>query len=500
MPFDPDKITPEDVRRAAKDIDENPHDFHREPAKYFVIVDGKNYPPIEIMRRIYLFHNGNLNDWIYVGGTMSKIKYLRQAGFFIKNRKNGAVLPPLKNAEQKIAIPTMQAPTYPKNIILYGPPGTGKTYNSVRKAVEIATNGAPYSKEEFDRLQAAGQIEFVTFHQNYSYEDFIVGISPDVSGEGALRFKREKGIFKRLVERARENWANATQQTAIAAGFEKVWALFLQKLYDEDGSARPITIPMKREGVSFAVFDYNEDKGSIHFEKKDGSKNHNLSLSTLKKIYENDGDYTRHGLGVYYYPLVAMLKDLAKQHQVKETLKNYVLLIDEINRANISRVFGELITLIEDDKRLGEENALTLTLPSGERNFGIPPNLYIIGTMNTADKSIALVDIALRRRFEFWGYYPQYTGYLAEAANLLQKLNANIHEAKKSADFLIGHAYLIAAKNRDDVQRSIERKIIPLLMEYFSNKTEAVEKMFAGTNWAVKYTTDDFSWKIALPA
>ncbi|MBU1823278.1 MAG: AAA family ATPase, partial [Bacteroidetes bacterium] len=235
-----------------------------------------------------------------------------------------------------------------KNTILYGPPGTGKTYSTIGKAVEIIDGhkGIDHTvdKRRFDELRKAGQIEFITFHQNYTYEDFVMGIKPDLEDSGtSLRFSRHEGIFYKLAQKARTNYE--------------------------------------------------------------------ASLTS------------------------------------KEQLKHYVLVIDEINRANMSRVFGELITLLEEDKRLGAENELQLVLPSGER-FAVPPNLYIIGTMNTADKSLALLDIALRRRFEFEGMYPQYDlpDMDKETGDILKNLNKAIHEQKKSADFLIGHAYFLNKK------------------------------------------------------
>ena len=182
-----------------------------------------------------------------------------------------------------------------------------------------------------------------------------------------------------------------------------------------------------------------------------------------------------------------------------EQLKNHVIVIDEINRANISKVFGELITLLEDDKRIGEEEELLVTLPNGER-FGIPPNLFVIGTMNTADKSIALIDIALRRRFEFQGYYPKYTedatkGFDKLAVELLQELNKAIYKERKSADYLIGHAYFMKGQPIDLV---LKNKVIPLLMEYFSNKTDIVSKIFTETKYSASYDLNDFAWKVTL--
>jgi hypothetical protein len=181
----------------------------------------------------------------------------------------------------------------------------------------------------------------------------------------------------------------------------------------------------------------------------------------------------------------------------KEPLKNFVLIIDEINRANISKVFGELITLLEDDKRLGKANELKISLPNGEKEFGVPPNLYLIGTMNTADKSIALIDIALRRRFEFIGYYPDYENekLKSEAKTLLQKINEEIYKLKNSADYLIGHAYFM---KDEAIETTLRNKVIPLLMEYFSGKTKIVSDIFNETTWKVEYDTTQFNWTISL--
>lgn len=154
--------------------------------------------------------------------------------------------------------------------------------------------------------------------------------------------------------------------------------------------------------------------------------------------------------------------------------KDFVIIIDEINRANISKVFGELITLIEEDKRWGEENAVSVTLPSGEA-FAVPNNLYIVGTMNSADKSISLIDTALRRRFEFIEFVPNLG--LIEDRNLkmvLEKLNKGISAELNSTDLLVGHSYFIN-KKADNICAIMNRSIIPLLYEYFFDNKNKVE-------------------------
>ena len=175
-----------------------------------------------------------------------------------------------------------------------------------------------------------------------------------------------------------------------------------------------------------------------------------------------------------------------------------MLILDEINRANISKVFGELITLLEEDKRLGADNELTVMLPSGEV-FGVPPNLYIIGTMNTADKSIALVDIALRRRFQFVPVYPN--PEIIEKFGKKEKdtkiqmmvdLNTELINSKgnhyKGVDFQIGHSYFL--KN-NTISEVINENMIPLLTEYFRNDLEKVRNLLID----IGYQPDEDHWK-----
>lgn len=406
------------------------------------------------------------------------------------------------------------------NSILFGPPGTGKTYNSIDKSVAIATGLSSdhiSNKKQFDELRKQGQIEFVTFHQNYSYEDFMIGIRPNVSDTTSdLSFKKHFGIFYEIAKRARENYENSFKDEQTISRENWVKEKFEEfKEYVETEIEKNGKYILKNKVSIYSV----EDEVFIYTgEKENGELWNNqrigMHYAALINIYlanvesrkdikelENVPSLEKQH-ATYSFELVEKFREFLNKKGYKyqsttvkkEPLKNFVLIIDEINRANISKVFGELITLLEDDKRLGEPNELKITLPNGEKEFGVPPNLYLIGTMNTADKSIALIDIALRRRFEFIGFYPNYDSLKPEASALLQKINEEIYKLKNSADYLIGHAYFMKDQN---IETTLRNKVVPLLMEYFSGKTKIVSDIFNETNWKVEYDTTKFDWTIS---
>lgn len=388
------------------------------------------------------------------------------------------------------------------NTILYGPPGTGKTYNSIDKAVTIATGSSSdhiSNKKQFDELRKQGQIEFVTFHQNYSYEDFMVGIRPNVSETTSeLSFKKHYGIFYQIAQRALKNYKrhnNFIDNENTEEKFQKALGIISSALIENVD----YRIKMKTSEFYITSIDFSSKylKGIRKTDNKIYQWHFDELFNDFKKVV-SDLEYLKQcklSKAEYGYTTEELLR-LSNISEVEE-LKNFILIIDEINRANISKVFGELITLLEDDKRLGKPNELKITLPNGEKEFGVPPNLYLIGTMNTADKSIALIDIALRRRFEFIGYYPDYENekLKPEAKTLLQKINEEIYKLKNSADYLIGHAYFM---KDEAIETTLRNKVIPLLMEYFSGKTKVVSDIFNETTWKVEYDTTEFNWTISL--
>lgn len=413
--------------------------------------------------------------------------------------------------EYKETSSVTKPPTFmhPLNQILYGPPGTGKTYHTINHALAILenksleqinreeeTSGRESIMERFEKYRERGLVKFITFHQNYSYDEFVQGLRPKLESSNQLLFERKDGVFKEISDLALKNLLESkSPEVPVDATFEEVFDSFFKDLIDETANA--IKIPMESPGYSFDLTRYNPDLDNINFTKQSGGTNHNLFIPTLKRYFEKPEIQHTQGLRSYYIPLAkAMIEKAKEMRKIVKGVKreNFVLIIDEINRANISKVFGELITLLEKDKRWNNAHKLKITLPSGDE-FTVPNNLYIIGTMNTADKSIALIDIALRRRFEFIGYYPDYNipGLGTSQLNILKHLNKLIYAKKNSADYLIGHAYFL---DTNSIEHILKNKVIPLIMEYFSGKTEVVKELFRESEWSVDYDEENYNWSI----
>ncbi len=451
------------------------------------------------------------------------------------------------------------------NLILYGPPGTGKTY-ATKKIVEcfevMNNDGEPV---KFSDVEKEGRVKFVTFHQAYSYEEFIEGIRPqlnddredDEDSDSKLSYKIEDGILKQLANSASMQYIKKVEVEEPGleqlSNASRIWKVSLgyryadQNIYNDCKISNEIAFGSDRQSLAGKTYDdiyklLEEARGQDGPKPINDASSYNIfmnemSIGDIVFIYE--GPETIRDIGIitsdYFYdkskediyphrrrvkwlrefetPVniysyngntrltlksiyeltrinFSDIKKLLANEDLKDDAVNkeseqapYYLIIDEINRGNIAKIFGELITLIEKDKR--EE--LSIVLPYSKKPFTLPANLYIIGTMNTADRSIAILDTALRRRFTFAEIEPDINVFnlpnengiindTVDLPKLLTKINEKI-TTLLDRDHRIGHSYLMGLINLKDLYTAWYYKIIPLLMEYFYNDISSVRKV-----------------------
>lgn len=420
---------------------------------------------------------------------------------------------------------------FDKNLILYGPPGTGKTYNSATYAVAICDNKSVDELTDYDAVMArynelkkAGRIAFTTFHQSYGYEEFIEGIKPVVDdSKQDVGYTIETGIFKQFCEDAKSA-GHKTGDAAIDAG-ARIWKLTImngdlnqvkQECFEENNvrmgfgmeadEARSFVEDV-RIGDIILSFKTRKTIDGIAIVTDDASelqdKSKYKTARPVKWLAKNiDEDITGINNGKLLHRMTfakvpnMMVKDiieLAKKvnpglvnTEIEENTQPYVFIIDEINRGNISKIFGELITLIENTKRAGMEEAASAILPYSGEEFSVPSNVYILGTMNTADRSIALMDTALRRRFQFIEMMPDSDVLRKIHADKVEDLDvaAMLDKINERITFLydrehtIGHAFFTGLKDDASLvklQSIFEKSVIPLLQEYFYEDYQKIQ-------------------------
>ncbi len=458
------------------------------------------------------------------------------------------------------------------NLIFYGPPGTGKTY-STEKLIDMFER--KYHASSYKNVEKSGRVKNITFHQAYSYEEFIEGIRPKLTdneeSESKLDYTIEDGIFKKLcinasLEKVKSGEENKKKELNYSTtNNSRVWKISLgernkDSLFNECIKNNEIAIgwldghsleeasreeilgllkkeagventfgeePTNRAGV---IYDFinNMNIGDVVFVYDTKKTVRKIGIVKSEYIFDMSKDYQRRRKvdwieGLEYpvdvfqfngnknltmrtlYKLnsisisnVVELIEKNKENKEKgeeniELSKPYYIVIDEINRGNISKIFGELITLIEEDKR----EKVKLTLPYSQKDFTVPNNVYIIGTMNTSDRSIATIDTALRRRFTFIEIEPnpsilnlQNGKGVAKINNvdlerLLVTINSNILKFY-DRNHRIGHSYFMGIQDLENLHVVWYYKILPLLQEYFYDDLDNLQRII-GENFFDKY-------------
>ena len=437
-----------------------------------------------------------------------------------------------------------------KNIVLYGAPGTGKTYDVPELAVRLcgpSFMAAEPSREEivsrYNQLKTEKRIAFTTFHQSLDYEDWIEGLRPVVNENSQVTYEIESGIFKKLCEEA-ERPVVKDKQVGISDN-AVIWKVSLQGTGDNDVRREcmennHIRIgwdgygPVISDETDWSVYNgegkqildayINKMKigdivmscyssqtidaigvvvGDYEFEDKFPNYKRVRRVNWLVKnineniVEMNDGKTMTLGT-VYRLNSITLdnVKSILEKYntssKMEENDKAYVMVIDELNRGNVSKVFGELITLLEADKRKGRINAESVVLPYSKKGFHIPNNVYLIATMNTADRSLGSLDYAIRRRFAFIAEKPfglEVEGFNEDLFELVSSLFVkNFDEYKESGwdqtmklepadtlseeykpeDVWIGHSYFLMQdeEGEDNTSNRLLYEIIPLLEEY----------------------------------
>ena len=440
---------------------------------------------------------------------------------------------------------------YP-NMILYGPPGTGKTYYTALYAVAICEGRSIEEIEKwednavrkrYEELKASRRIALTTFHQSYGYEEFIEGIRPVMTGEttdpdsgnaSGLDYHVEPGVFKKFCENA-----GKVEVKTDKFDFNKeavIWKVTIRPEVMEDCFRnRRIRINWGMDSDGAAGFVNDMKKGDLilatngsrsvicgiavvtsdeAYELEDAEQN-KTTRNVTWLVTEIDEDIRAINAGKMLHRMtcarvpqmsvadavelaIRKNKDLAGT-QIEKNEKPYVFIIDEINRGNISKIFGELITLIEDTKRQGKPEQASVILPYSKEAFSVPANVYILGTMNTADRSIALMDTALRRRFRFIEKMPQpelladvtieQGGSAVNVGEILDTINRRI-EFLFDREHTIGHAFFMKLKTNPQLSVLAEifrQSVIPLLQEYFYEDYRKIQLVLGDNGKEEKY-------------
>ena len=439
-------------------------------------------------------------------------------------------MPTPDNSTQLSRKPQMPSPL---NEILYGPPGTGKTYSTITRAVAIVENKHLEAVADEDRqevlhrfrgYQESGRIAFTTFHQSLSYEDFVEGLKPvlgdeDETDDGQVRYTIKRGMFRNACDAALRSVLKKrpSESTRTVLDFDRKYELLAERvaaqlletdeyklesrnggivLVDDistqgnfrikhENGSRVYTVGKERlTRLHLGLLERGSEVSNIHDTFRDiiGGSNSSAYWAVLNAVRKFEPERTTHEIEVETMPSKDALATLTRDDYRQPDLDRHVLIIDEINRGNVSAILGELITLLEPNKRLGAKEELKVTLPYSRDTFGVPPNLHLIGTMNTADRSVEALDAALRRRFVFREVKPD-SGVIqnvlgenvaikvtdkltVDLAELLDLLNQRI-AVLRDTDHQLGHSYFLDTEDWQGLRDVLVDRIVPLLREYF---------------------------------
>ena len=370
-----------------------------------------------------------------------------------------------------------------KNIVFRGAPGTGKTYLSKQIAANIVSNGRTSDINSLSQDEI-NQIDFVQFHPSYDYTDFVEGFRPSEAENNQIGFTLKPGKFKEFIGKA-QKFETADRQDNFAQAWGKFFEAVTEAMETSQGYNELKTLTGKPMG-NIVSYDNNGVQGIF----KKGTTQY-LNYNQIYNVYRGLPGVPEGGFDNYRKAVVKHLKEKFGLEdyivgEVKNDKDKFVFIIDEINRGEISKIFGELFFSIDPDYR-GIKGAVSTSYNSEEKLY-IPENVYIIGTMNDIDRSVETFDFAMRRRFTFVeitaDHSAQNMGLNEETKEIMHRLNnAIVDEGHLTQDYQIGASYF---KNLDEGTLSIKNlwdyKLKPLLNDYFRGERLAIDKMRALEN------------------
>lgn len=370
-----------------------------------------------------------------------------------------------------------------KNIVFRGAPGTGKTYLSKQIAANIVSNGRTsdiisLTQDEID------QIDFVQFHPSYDYTDFVEGFRPLEAEGNQIGFAIKNGKFKEFIKKA-QKFKTSQHSDNFSLAWEKFFAAVKEKM-ENSGSYNELKTLTGKPMENITCYDKNGVQGISNKDKRQY-----LNYKQIYNVYRGSSGVPGRGMDNYRKAIVQHLKDNYgledyKANEIKNERDKFVFIIDEINRGEISKIFGELFFSIDPDYR-GIKGAVATQYNSHEKLY-IPENVYIIGTMNDIDRSVETFDFAMRRRFTFVEITAndsaQYMSLNKETKEIMDRMNKAIVEIGcLSQDYQIGASYFRSVDNKTlSINDLWDYKLKPLLKDYFRGERLADDKMKALEN------------------